>query len=1084
MANNSLAPKSKLAGPGSSLRITPSNSPILKPAARPPNKLSSHQSALSLQTVIGTTTSTPNGFSSHEPSNSFALCAGSAAILVELDSDLNISQRFFRARPMATGLNTVPSFYNNSSTPPVTPDTRNRPLPSSRSANGSIYLGSPATESADGGRSWTSRERIKAVTSISISPNGRFLAVGETGYNPRVLIFSTAKDSLLDVPLSILSEHTFGVRSLAFSPNSQYLATLGDVNDGFLFIWAVNLKTGSAKLHSTNKCTSFVRDMCWMGLNLITVGIRHVKVWRLGDGSPSSPSKTQKFNLDAHLSSPNPAPRALAGRNCLLGSLNDNTFTCISSISDCEAIVCCDTGAVCLIDDTDGQQKLQLLQNVGFSVSSISVDFDSGTLWLGGRNKIIRKYSIEELKSSLTSSPSPSVPQERDTPSPKVRKKPAIISMALFSSHMVTVDATRAICISSRELLDQSESSECDFEEVSMPAHRDAVLGVGALKLPNTHDANFFTWSCGGTVSFWNIQGKCRMTKKIELEQPASGDDEASNELKILRTTDDMEFFISGDRYGVIRLIDAEPWKCANEVRAHGGEVTDIAIQSSPELCLVATSGRDRMVQLFKKEESSLQLIQTLDDHVGAVGGLLFMNDGEKMLSCSADRTVIIRERLTRDIDGNTTIAFFLSKCITLKASPISMALAPDDPDTLVLSTIDRNIQRFNVPSGRHIHSFRASDPETNDTVVMSSLIVAGDIPGQSPRLLIGVSTTDKSIRVYDFEKDVLLTREFGHTEGVSDALLLETESSNSTSGVQRTLISTGLDGVVMIWGLSISPQPQQEPTPARAEDATPAKELTAAKPPLRRILSRSEIAELRGQDTPAASPTPIREQSPPRLRKRTSRFGLGPLLSRSNSNLNGSGNTPSPNAQIPGSRRSPTTNTPLESKGVRERSPSPQSPKASKTVTNSSSISNLRRPSIDIRSRTKSNGASNGNSEFGSLNMSTEQVCRTLRAYRKKLNGSTDRLNAASELERELDLTVRALGDRSKKMQANGASQVNGNCGSVKEINEKRPPIPPMPSKPTKVKPRRIPSTPNLGQRVPSSKVPRPRSLDADGEG
>lgn len=87
-----------------------------------------------------------------------------------------------------------------------------------------------------------------------------------------MLIFSTAKDSPLDVPLTVLSEHSFGVRSLAFSANSQYLATLGDMNDGFLFVWAINLKSGAARLHSSNKCTSFVRDMCWMGQTLITYG--------------------------------------------------------------------------------------------------------------------------------------------------------------------------------------------------------------------------------------------------------------------------------------------------------------------------------------------------------------------------------------------------------------------------------------------------------------------------------------------------------------------------------------------------------------------------------------------------------------------------------------------------------------------------------------------------------------------------------------------------------------------------------------------------------------------------------------------
>lgn len=230
----------------------------------------------------------------------------------------------------------------------------------------------------------------------------------------------------------------------------------------------------------------------------------------------------------------------------------------MSSVSDCEAIVGCDSGAVCLIDDVHGQQKLQLLRNVGFSVASISVDFDSGTLWLGGRNKTLRKFSIEELKSSMASSSSPPLPQEQEISVQRVKKRPAIISMGLLSSQMVTVDSTRAIRICPIEGLEQCDSAEKGLE-VSMPAHRDAVLGGGALNLPNTHNANFFTWSCSGTVSFWTIQGKCQATKKVELEQPASGDDEASNELKILRNTHDMKCFISGDKYGVIRYAHNSP---------------------------------------------------------------------------------------------------------------------------------------------------------------------------------------------------------------------------------------------------------------------------------------------------------------------------------------------------------------------------------------------------------------------------------------------------------------------------------------------------------------------------------------------
>ena len=173
--------KCKIAGPGSSLRITPSNSPLLRPTARSPNKPPAHQSTLALQTVIGTTTTTPNGFSSHDQSSSFAFCAGSAAVLAELDDNNNVNQRFFRARPSANSVNPVTSFYNSSSTPPSTPDSRTRSISNLKSSGHGAHNGSPSSDVAESQspRGWSSRERIKAVTSVSLSPNGRFLAMGE-----------------------------------------------------------------------------------------------------------------------------------------------------------------------------------------------------------------------------------------------------------------------------------------------------------------------------------------------------------------------------------------------------------------------------------------------------------------------------------------------------------------------------------------------------------------------------------------------------------------------------------------------------------------------------------------------------------------------------------------------------------------------------------------------------------------------------------------------------------------------------------------------------------------------------------------
>lgn len=495
-------------------------------------------------------------------------------------------------------------------------------------------------------------------------------------------------------------------------------------------------------------------------------------------------------------------------------------------------------------------------------------------------------------------------------------------------------------------------------------------------------------------------------------------------------------------------------------MRAHGAEITDIAVHTDCST-LIASSGRDRMVQLFYRTQDGLELIQTLDDHVGAVGQLLFMNDGDRLLSCSADRTVIIREKVARESNGALPFAFIMSKVITLKASPVSMTLAPDDPDILILSTIDRHVQRFEIPTGKHIHSFRASDPETGDTVVMGSLAAVAEIPGQSPKLLLGVSTTDKSIRVYDLERGVLLNREFGHTEGVSGILLLESQSTSSNAPV-RSLISTGLDGIVMIWGLHVQQQEASQGS-SREEEETPVKELTAAKPPLRRILSKGELAGLQKFDSPTGSPTPVRDQSPPAIPRRPSRYSLAPPSQRCGHKVS------TPPSSASSSRRSPTSSAPL---GINRRSPSPPSPRVRTMNVHHRSVHDLRRSSMDLRARTKS-------SEFGSLNSSTEQVCRTLRAYRKKLHGSSTHLRAARELQQELDLTLRALGERIKREDSNEDTETES---SGKENDQKSSHAPHRAHSPLNTA-RRVPSTPSL-RHSRSRELSRAQPLETDGEG
>ena len=799
-------------------------------------------------------------------------------------------------------------------------------------------------------------------------------------------------------------------------------------------------------------------------------GVRHVKVWKLPDDRSMSPSRSRLI-ADSSSSPAVPPPKTLTGRNCLLGPLNNEVFTCVASISDTEAVVGTDSGLLCLLNDGEGNQNLSLVKRMNFGITSLAVDSDREAVWMGGRGGQMNRFTFKDLRTFST--PGSSSPVATDKSS-KTSDESSITSMGFLSSQLVMVDARRAIRLYPIDnLYDDDHQNRAG---TLLPAHRDAVLGIRPLRMPNSLGAEFFTWSSGGAINFWDANGRYYGSQKVELDQLPCGEDDIPNELKVVCATEDMSIFVSGDRLGVLRFALPSPdliktvlankfisffrvicgknWQCIQEVRAHGGEITDIAIQQIGVTALIATCGRDRVVQLFRKDDDNVELVQTMGDHVGAVAQLLFIDGGQKLLSCSADRTVLVREQMVREEEGgSSTFAYVISRVITSKSSPVSMALMPNYSDILVFSTVDRCIQKYNLSTGRHISSFRASDYETSDAVVMSSLTMSAGIPGHSPALLVGVSTTDKSIRTYDIERETLLTGEFGHTEGISALYLVDDQPSADSD--KRLLVSAGIDGVIMMWDLSVQLQQSQQ----QEDEASPiAKEVAAAKPPLRRVLSKVELASFQRTDSNQSMPPPsafpaIQESrqsmTPSQLRNRNTLPTPPPFIYRRRSSGSSAADPPSP--------LSPKTS----------RRHAPPSPKAANCTTRPRRLSGEL-----LKSRTNSIEANRRES----LHASTEQACKSLKAYREMLYSSTtEEIPSPKEVERELNLTLRVLATHAK----GNTSPVSSRKESVEDarglmvrqsLSENKKPR----------SPRRIPSISDLGK-MKARRFSRSRSTGRD---
>lgn len=1065
MATNAYNLRARLNGQVPSVRSTPNASPTtLKPVARSPCKPSYSPVTLQLQHVVGTTTTTPTGLACCPPTNQYAYCAGAVAVLATVHDDGSTVKKYYRARPTAPSLHAPTSYYDNNSPSPAPSHRRASSFAPRRLRNSDVGRAVARDWEDTGSQTWTARERIKTVTCVAISDTGRWLAVGESGYSPRVLLYATAEDATTDAPISIVSEHAIGVKSVAFSADSRYLATLGNLNDGFLYIWSINPRSGRLSLVAANKCTTNICSMTWCGQSLITVGTRHVKVWTVADTTKSTPSK--RFKLRATTGdAPSPGPATLQGRNALLGSLVDCTFTSVVDVDHRTAIVASDTGHLCMFQ-TDGPTELQTLKGFDFGITSITWQPARRKLILGGRQGLFYE-DYEELIAGFHAKSS-SVGTGFGTMRKRLRSSAVRMSLGLVNGDQVGISAVG--CLSQHTIaLDtdgnlqmESAAEESSRPNIAFASHNDLIQGV--QRLPRDFQlGNFYTWSRRGELKFWDVHGTMLCSRHLQLDQADLEGDNSPNELRVARFYAPTKQFLLGDRLGLLKLLDFDTGTAVWTGRAHGAEITDIVVHEGKSL--VATCSRDRMVQIFGLNAAQLELSQTMDDHIGAVNHLLFSSDGDRLFSCSADRTVVVRERVQRDMNGSQVMAYLSMRIVTLRSAPVSMTFAHGDAGLLLVSTSDRHVARVDTSAGTVIENSKVTDPDNDDTVALASISVSskGAAVDEVANLLIACSPTDKSVRVYDADKCTLLTRESGHTEGVSDLCLIE-ERGTDQGAVQRTLVSTGLDGTIMIWAINISAPPLVTPSNELSQsqlmegwesDGTPSKPSPATLPPLRKVLSKVEVLEF-SRSAGYTSPSSPRSLSPPRLTRKMSQLAMSSTIVEKDeeeapsvrdpveSEASARGREDADRARSPESpatitkpkkqrSRSAVGGASEARRALENRWPSPQptpgTPQPS-TPRNRMLANNsrLRRPPSmpgDLRERAlaqmrQSTTSTGPPSDFGSMGMATEQATRMLKTYRKKLTAAKESLSL-DELETELDQVLQLV--RKKKSGGMGGS-------------------------------------------------------------
>ena len=139
-----------------------------------PQRADSLGLSLSLSKTIGSTTTSSSGLSHNE--DCFVTISGSTAVVQYIDETLNVKQKFFRARPGQGTSSSQEPLLNLQ-----TPEPKNRNLTSVRASIFGASLTSTASDQTAASTKISARQRTRTASCVALSPDGRFIAVGEVG---------------------------------------------------------------------------------------------------------------------------------------------------------------------------------------------------------------------------------------------------------------------------------------------------------------------------------------------------------------------------------------------------------------------------------------------------------------------------------------------------------------------------------------------------------------------------------------------------------------------------------------------------------------------------------------------------------------------------------------------------------------------------------------------------------------------------------------------------------------------------------------------------------------------------------------